>query len=83
LTCVNSTLGVALRWTPLRTVAGPVSYVVYRCDRYAEPGGPGCERLFTAESPVLVGPVSLGADYVVQAQPPASLAVSSNRLVLP
>jgi hypothetical protein len=82
LSCVNTATGVALRWTPLRAPAGTVSYAVYRCDRTAVPGQPGCESMFTTDAPALVGPITLGADYIVQAQTNANVIVVSNRLEL-
>jgi len=75
-------VGVALQWTPLRGAAGTVTYTIYRCDRTAVPGQPGCESVFTTDTPVLFGPVSLGADYIVQAQTSGNLIVVSNRVPL-
>jgi hypothetical protein len=81
LSCVNTSVGVALQWTPLRGTSDKVTYGVYRCDRTAVPGQPGCDSVFTTDSPVLFGPVSLGADYIVQATS-GNLIVVSNRVPL-
>jgi hypothetical protein len=82
LSCVNTAVGVALSWTPLRPAPGPVTYTVFRCDRTASPGQPGCESIFTTDRPTLFGPVTLGADYAVQVQSGSNLYVVSNRVPL-
>jgi len=82
LSCVNTTSGVALAWAPYRTSSGTVTYSVFQCDRTATPGQPGCTQIFTTDTPSLVGPVSLGYDYLVQAQAPSNVIVVSNRVSL-
>jgi hypothetical protein len=59
-----------------------VTYTVHRCNRAAIPGQPGCESFFTTDAPALVGPISLGADYIIQAQTSPNVIVISNRLEL-
>jgi hypothetical protein len=79
--CVNTTSGIALSWTPLAAPIGRVTYTVWQCDRAAEPRQPGCTALLTTNAPELVGPVSLGSDYLVDAVDGSGLVVS-NRLSL-
>jgi hypothetical protein len=82
VTCVNTTSGIALSWTPYRPSSGTTSYTVYQCDRNSMPGQPGCTLVFTTDSPTLFGPVSMGYDYLVQAQAPPNVIIVSNRLSL-
>jgi hypothetical protein len=82
VTCVNTTSGIALSWTPYRASSGTASYTVYQCDRNSMPGQPGCALVFTTDAPTLFGPVSMGYDYLVQAQAPPNTIIVSNRLSL-
>jgi hypothetical protein len=82
LTCVNTTSGVALSWAPYRAAGSAVTYTVYQCDRTSTPGQPGCTVLFTTDMPQLVGPISLGYDYLVEARVPPNVVIVSNRVSL-